>query len=111
MIKRIISLVIFLLLANAGARIGVVFFHDQQFKDAVRELALFSGTKSEEMVRAQVMELAQQYQIPLDPDYLEITRKSLPGMGDHSAIKVTYAVLVNVAPGYTHRFDFEYTTQ
>ena len=36
-----------------------------------------------------------------------MTRKSLPGMGDHSAIKVTYAVLVNVAPGYTHRFDFD----
>ena len=111
MIKRIISLVIFLLLVNAGVRVGVVFFHDQQFKDAVRELALFSGTKTEEVVRQQVMQLAQQYQIPLDADYVEITRKSIPGMGDHSAIKVSYAVLVNVAPGYTHRFEFDYATQ
>src|SRR5580765_2875651 len=109
MIKRIISLVI-LLLVNAGARVGVVFFHDQQFKDAVRELALFSGTKTEDTVRAQVMQLAQQYQIPLDADYVEITRKSIPGMGDHSSIKVTYAVMINVAPGYIRRFDFDYTT-
>ena len=111
MIKRIISLVIFLLLVNAGVRVGFVFFHDQQFKDAIRELALFSGTKSEEVVRQQVMQLAQQYQIPLDPDYVEITRKSIPGMGDHSAIKLTYAVMVKVAPGYTRRFDFDYVTQ
>jgi hypothetical protein len=111
MIKRIISLVIFLLLVNAGVRVGLVFFHDQQFKDAVRELALFSGTKTEEVVRARVMELAQQYQIPLDPDYVEIRRSSIPGIGDHSAIKVTYAVMVKVAPGYIRRFDFEYTTQ
>jgi hypothetical protein len=111
MIKRIISFVIFLLVVNAGVRVGLVFFHDQQFKDAVRELALFSGTKTEEVVRARVMDLAQQYQIPLDPDYVEISRRSIPGMGDHSAIKVSYAVLVQVAPGYARRFEFDYATQ
>ena len=41
MIKKIISLVIFLVLANAAVRVGMVYFHDQQFKDAVRELSLF----------------------------------------------------------------------
>jgi hypothetical protein len=111
MIKRLISLVLFLLVLNAGVRVGLVFFHDQQFKDALRELALFSGTKTEEVVRARVMELAQQNQIPLDADYVEITRRSVPGMGDHSAIKVSYAVLVKVAPGYSRRFDFAYATQ
>src|SRR3954470_24714171 len=105
MIKRIISLVLVALFINAGVRVGLVFFHDQQFKDAIRELALFSGTKTEEVVRQQVMQLAQQYQIPLDSDYVEITRKSIPGMGDHSAIKLSYAVLVKVAPGYTRRFE------
>jgi hypothetical protein len=24
---------------NAGVRVGIVYFHDQQFKDAVRELS------------------------------------------------------------------------
>jgi hypothetical protein len=111
MIKRLISLVVFILLVNAGLRVGIVFFRDQQFKDAVREVALFSGTKSEEVIRERVMELARQHRIPLDPNYVEITRKNLPGIGDHSAIKVSYAVLVQVAPGYERRFDFEYATQ
>ena len=29
------------------------------------------------------MELAAEHQIPLDPDFVEITRKNIPGVGDH----------------------------
>jgi Flp pilus assembly secretin CpaC len=111
MIKKIISLVIFLALANAAVRVGVVYFHDQQFKDAVRELSLFSSGQSEEVVRAKVMEIAAANQIPLDPDFVEVTRKVIPGVGDHSIIKVAYAVMVPVFPGQLRRFQFDYTTQ
>lgn len=110
MIKKIISLVVFLLLANAVARVGMVYFHDQQFKDALRELSLFSGTKSEEIIRGKVMELARENAIPLDPDFIEITRTNVPGIGDHSMIKVSYAVMVAVVPGQPRRFQFDYST-
>jgi len=112
MIKRVLSTVIFLLLANAGIRVGLVYFHHQQFRDALSELSLFSGVKPEEVVRAKVMELAAEYKIPLDPDFIEITRKNVPGIGDHSAIKVSYAVNVPVFPGAKkRRFQFDYTTR
>jgi hypothetical protein len=110
MIKKVISLVVFLLLANAGIRVALVYFHDQQFKDAIRELSLFSGGKAEEVIRAKVMELATENQIPLDPDFVEMTRKVTPGVGDHFVIKVAYAVMVPVVPGNPRRFQFDYTT-
>jgi hypothetical protein len=113
LIKRIFSLLVFLLLANAGVRVGLVFFHDQQFKDAVRELALFAGqppAKTDDALRARVMELAQENQVPLDPDYVDITRKVSPGLGEKVTIKFSYAVMVPLVPGYQHRFDFDYTT-
>jgi hypothetical protein len=110
MIKRIIGLIVFLLAANAGIRVALVYFHDQQFTDGVRELSLFSGNKSEELVRSKVMELAVQNQIPIDPDFIEITKKSVPGMGDHAVIKVSYAVMVPVFPGNLRRFQFDYIT-
>jgi hypothetical protein len=110
MIKKIISLIVFLAIANAGIRVAIVYFHDQQFKDAIRELSLFSGGKSEELTRAKVMEIAAQNQIPLDPDFVEMTRKVSPGIGDHLIIKVSYAVLVPVFPGQLRRFQFDYTT-
>jgi hypothetical protein len=110
MIKKVISLVVFLLLANAGIRVAFVYFHDQQFDDGLRELSLFSGNKTDEILRAKVLELAAQNQIPLDPDFVELTRKSTPGIGDHAVIKVSYAVLVPVFPGSPRRFEFSYTT-
>ncbi len=110
MIKKIISLIVFLVVLNAGVRVAVVYFHDQQFKDAVRELSLFSGGKSEEIIRVKVMELAAQNEIPLDADFVEMTRKSTPGIGDHFINKVSYAVMVPVFPGNPQRFQFDYTT-
>src|SRR5579862_7630661 len=110
MIKRVISLVIFLLIANAGYRVGIVFFHDQEFKDAVGEVALFGSAKSEDVLRANVMDLATQNRIPLDPDFVEIGRKTLVTPGDRVTIKYSYAVMIPVLPGYARRFDFEYTT-
>jgi hypothetical protein len=110
MIKKVISFVVFLLVMNAGLRVGLVYFHDQQFKDALRELSLFSGGKSEEIIKAKVLELAAQNQIPLDPDFVEMSKKVTPGVGDHFVIKVSYAVNVPVVPGQPRRFQFDYTT-
>jgi hypothetical protein len=113
LIKRIVSVVVFLLLANAGVRVGLVYFHDQQLKDAVRELALFSGQppgKTNEVLVGKVMELAQQNEVPLDPDYVEISRQIAPGIGEKVTIKFSYAVLIQLVPGYSQRFDFSYVT-
>jgi hypothetical protein len=110
MIKKIISLIVFLVIANAVIRVAIVHFHDQQFKDGIRELSLFSGGKAEEVIRAKVMELARDNQIPLDPDFVELTRKVTPGVGDHLMIKTSYAVMVPVFPGYPRRFQFDYAT-
>jgi len=112
-VKRIVSLLLFLLVMNAGLRLGLVYLHDQRFKDAVRELALFAGqppAKSDEVLRAKVMELARDFEIPLDPDYIEISRRAAAGIGEKVTIKFAYAVMVPLVPGYQRRFDFDYTS-
>jgi hypothetical protein len=110
MIKKLLSLVIFLLLVNAGLRMGMAFFHDQQFKDAVREIALFGGGKPDELLKQQVMEAANKNSVPLEPEYIEISRRSVVVQNDKVVIKVAYADLIQLAPGYARRFDFSYTT-
>jgi hypothetical protein len=112
-IKKIVSLLIFLLLVNAAYHLAMVFFHDQQFKDAIREYAILCGQpppKTDDVIRAKVMDLAQENQIPLDPDYVEISRRSGQGLGEKVTIKFAYAVMVPLAPGFQRRFDFDYTT-
>ena len=110
MIKKILSLVIFLLLANAGMRLGLAFFHDQQFKDAVREIALFGAQKPDDALRQQVMEAARKNLVPLEPEFIEISRRSVVVPNDKIVIKVAYAAMIELAPGYARRFDFDYTT-
>jgi hypothetical protein len=110
MIKRVISIIVFLLIANAAVRVGFVFFHAEQFKDAVREVALFGAGKSDEILKGKIMSAAAENQVPLEQEYIDISRKTIVGAGDHVVIKVTWAVLVQVAPGYPRRFDFTYTS-
>ena len=110
MIKKIISLIVFLLLANAGFRLAVVFFHDQQFNDAVRETALFGAGKPDDALKNKVMEVANMNSIPIDREYIEISRRTVVAPNDKVMIKVSYAVMVHLAPGYSRRFDFTYTT-
>jgi hypothetical protein len=111
--KRIIGIILFVLVAMAAYHMGMVYVHDQQFKDAVREYAILAGqppAKSDETIRGRVMELARDNQIPLDADYVEIERRSSPGVGEKIVIKFSYAVNVPLAPGYQRRFDFDYVT-
>jgi len=112
MIRRVIGLVVFLLVMNAAVRWGTVYFHDQQFKDACRELALFAGQtrKSDEVLKNEIMALARDHQIPLDPDFVEITRQSTQGLGEKVTIKFAYATMISLVPGNPRRFEFDYTT-
>ena len=113
MIKRIVSLIVFLLVVNAAVRLGSVYFHDQQFKDSIRELAILASQppgKTDEVLRGKIAQLAQDNDIPLDPDYVEISRRSGQGLGEKITIKFAYAVKIALAPGYERRFDFDYVT-
>jgi hypothetical protein len=110
MIKKILSLLVFLLLANASLRVGMAFFHQQQFNDAVREIALFGAGKTDEALRQQVMTAASLNSVPLDPNYIEISRRTVVAPNDKVMIKVAYAEMIKLAPGYARRFDFDYTT-
>ncbi len=110
MIKKVLSLVVFLLVANAGLRVGVAFFHQQQFNDAVREIALFGAGQSDEALKQKVMAAATENQVPMDPDYIEISRRTVVVPNDKVVIKVAYAEMIKLAPGYSRRFDFDYTT-
>lgn len=110
MIKKVLSLVVFLLVANAGLRVGLAFFHQQQFNDAVREIALFGAGQPDEALKEKVMAAASENSVPMDPDYIEISRRTVVVPNDKVVIKVAYAELIKLAPGYSRRFDFDYTT-
>jgi hypothetical protein len=104
--KKLISLAIFLALAYATYNVGAVYIRYQQFKDAVRETALFAGTKTDDQVRARVMELAELDKVPLDPDYVHIER-----VADRVTITASYVEIIKVLPGYERQWQFDIVTR
>ena len=110
MIKKIISLVVFLLLANAGSASGSSTSTISSSRTRCASCRSSRAASPRRSSGPRSWSWRPQNQIPLDPDFVEMTRKSTPGVGDHFVIKVAYAVMVPVFPGNPRRFEFDYTT-
>jgi hypothetical protein len=103
-IRKLVKLAIFLLIANAVYRITPPSVHYFQFKDAVQELALFSQKTPDTELVDRVMALADENSIPLDRDYVQVRRSN-----GQLIIDVSYVESMAVLPGYNyqHQFDVE----
>jgi hypothetical protein len=106
MIKKLISLVVFLAIAYATISVGAVYVRYQQFKDAVREVALFAGNKTDDQLKAQVLERAQRDSVPLEPEYVHIER-----VADRVTITASYVETIKVLPGYERQWQFDIVTR
>ena len=104
MIRKLIQLAIFLLMANALYRVAPVGLHYYKFKDAVQELALFSQKATDAELTDHVMTLADENGIPLDRDWVQIHR-----VNGQLTINVSYVETMKVLPGYDYvrQFDIE----
>jgi hypothetical protein len=104
-IRKLVKLAIFLLIANAVYRIAPPTIHYFQFKDAVQELALFSQQKTPDAeLIDRVMALADEHSIPLERDYVQVRRSN-----GQLTIDASYVESMKVLPGYSyeHQFDVE----
>jgi hypothetical protein len=102
LIKNLIKLAIFLLMANALYQTAPVWVHHYQFKDAVKEMALFSKDTTDGAVLDRVMLLAEQHSVPLDRDAVLVHRGN-----DRLTIDASYVETVKVVPGYEYRWPLE----
>ena len=101
MVRKLVKLAIFLLVANAVYRVAPVSVHYFQFKDAVQELALFSLRTPDAELIDRVMTLADEHGIPLDRDYVQIRRSN-----GQLIIDASYVESMKVLPGYNYEHQF-----
>ena len=106
MIKKLISLAIVAAIGYATINAGGVYLRYQQFKDGVRETALFAGNKTDDQLKARVMELAERDSVPLDPEYVRIER-----VADRVRITASYVEIVKLLPGYEKPWQFDIVTR
>lgn len=102
MIRKLVKIAVFLLIANALYQAAPVSWHYYQFKDALRELALFSQKSSDAELVDRVMAIAEEQSIPLERDYVQIRR----GNGQ-LVITASYIDTMKFFPGYQYERQFD----
>lgn len=81
------------------------YFYNYQFKDDVEQEARFAYSsvppKTDEDIRANLMRKAVEYEIPIKPEQIQITRS-----GSAVQISIPYTVDVKFITGHTYRLQF-----
>ena len=101
--KTIIKVLIAILLANALFRVATAYISYYQFKDAVDEMVTRTNG-SDDQLRKKVVELAERFEEPVDPDAISVRRSE-----NHIYIETSYKKAVPVLPGYQYQWPFTVT--
>ena len=101
MLRNLIRLVVVLLIANALYRFVPVYMHHYQFKDAVKEAAMFAKDSSEFEIIDRVMQLADRYKVPVQREMVQVTRDK-----QHTYIVVMYEEQIEWLPRYKRKVPF-----
>lgn len=103
--KTLIKLIVVGAVLLATWRVGSAYWAHYQFEDAVKEAAQVAQRADEQTLTAKVLDLADQLEIPLDPENLSVTREQR-----RITIDAVYIRPVEVLPGYTRPWEFSIHT-
>ena len=103
--KLIIKLAILAAILNAAFRVGTGYVTYYQFRDTIREAAMFTARTDDELGQA-VMDSATNYEVPLEPDGFTMRRD-----GREALVTGSYTKSIEVFPGYKYPWKFPFTIQ
>jgi hypothetical protein len=104
MIRRLFQFAVVVFVANALYQTAPVGIHYFEFKDALEELALFGQKSSDQEIIDRAMVLSAEHRIPLERDYVAVTRTTT-----EVVITASYLETMTFVPGfpYERQFDVE----
>ena len=104
--KTLIKIVVSLILITAMFNAGAAAFNNYSFEDAVHEGLLFDPNASDTAIVDMVMKLAAEFNVPLDPNNIQISSR-----GQDLMVGMSYTDTVVLVPGVFQRdWTFEPST-
>ena len=100
MIKNLLRLVIVLAVGHALYHFVPPYWHYQQFKDDVKQTALFAGRAPESAIAEQVMVHARTRRVPVQPHDVSVRR-----LNNQTFIDVQYVEPIKILPNYVYRWQ------
>jgi hypothetical protein len=104
MVKLLLKLAIAALVANAAWRLGSAYLQFYRFQDAATQTAQFAGDRPIADMKARMLAVARQYDVPLDDAAVVVSKNQL----NHTIIDGTYETPVDLFPGYTRQWPFSF---
>ncbi len=101
--KTILKLVIVAIVLTATFQASRAAIRHYTFVDALQEALLFAGSKTEDEVADQVVQIAGHNEIPLDPENVAVRREQYLVV-----VEAPYVATIDLLPGvYTHDWSFD----
>ena len=95
MLRKLVKLGVLLLIVHALYRSIPIFIRYYEFRDAVREAALFSKGRTDQEIAQRVMQLAAKYEIPIEQEAIYIRHE-----GQTTYIDAEYLEEIEWVPTY-----------
>ncbi len=105
MIKGIVKLAIIAVIANALWHAFVPYSAHFKFKDAVEAASQYGSEKPDDDMRAKVLEIAVEHDVPLASDGFTLKREN-----SHTIIDGSYTQPIELFPGFTYPYSFTWHT-
>lgn len=105
MIKGIVKLAIVAVIANAAWHAFVPYSAHFKFKDAVEAASQYSSEKPDDELRAKVLEIAADHDVPLAPEGFTLKRENR-----HTIIDGSYTQPIEIFPGVSYPYTFVWHT-
>ena len=101
MIRTLVKLAFAALLANAAWQAFNAYWPYYKFNDAVRVTLQYRGKQTDAQVRERILELAQQFDLPITDENLDMRVDD-----QRTIVDTSYVQPVALAPGYIYRWPF-----
>ena len=105
MVKLLVKLALAAVIANAAYRIGAEYVIYVQFRDAVRDAAMFKARNDEEL-NANILALAGDFNLPLEDGAVSIRREDRVVY-----VEGVYRKPIEVAPRVVYAWPFSWSMQ
>jgi len=103
MIKLVVKLVMAAFVANATWRVGSAYVQFYKFEDSTTQTAQYGAERTTSDLRERILELAAQYDLPLDEEALSVERDPQ----HHTVIDASYRLPIELLPGYRYQWPFK----
>jgi hypothetical protein len=101
MFRTLLKLAVVALVANAAWHLFGAYSPNYKLQDGIQYAAQNRGQTSDEALRDRIVEIAGQFDVPLNAGDVSISRQ-----GTHTLIDLSYVRPIELAPGFRYPWPF-----